>query len=127
MVFEYGERVHHISLTQTTFSQNPQMGVRKAVGTEVLWASGVWALPFLCALAPSERYAQERGRGHKPLAASRPATSNANSSAAFWSRCATISCEAARGRALHPRPQRIAEPVTFVQSFLLEGLPQDPD
>src|ERR671910_597788 len=27
---------------------------------EVPWASRVWALPFLCALAPSERYAQER-------------------------------------------------------------------
>ena len=34
---------------------------------EIPWASRVWALPFLCALAPSERYAQERGRGHKPL------------------------------------------------------------
>ena len=34
---------------------------------EVPWASRVWALPFVCALAPSERYAQERGRGHKSL------------------------------------------------------------
>ena len=34
---------------------------------EVPWASRVWALPFICALAPSERYAQERGRGHKSL------------------------------------------------------------
>jgi hypothetical protein len=34
---------------------------------EVPWASRVWALPFVCALAPSERYAQERGRRHKPL------------------------------------------------------------
>jgi hypothetical protein len=31
------------------------------------WASRVWALPFLSALAPSERYAQERSRRHKPV------------------------------------------------------------
>ena len=31
------------------------------------WAQRVWALPFLTALAPSERYAQERGIRHKSL------------------------------------------------------------
>ncbi len=32
------------------------------------WASRVWALPFLSALAPSERYAQERGKKrHKKI------------------------------------------------------------
>jgi hypothetical protein len=31
------------------------------------WASRVWALPFLSALAPSERYATERGRRHKKI------------------------------------------------------------
>jgi len=34
---------------------------------EVPWASRVWALPFVCALAPSERYTQERGKRHKSL------------------------------------------------------------
>jgi hypothetical protein len=34
---------------------------------EVPWASRVWALPFLCSLAPSERYAAKRGKHHKPL------------------------------------------------------------
>ncbi len=34
---------------------------------EVPWASRVWALPFVCSLAPSERYATERGKRHKPL------------------------------------------------------------
>jgi hypothetical protein len=34
---------------------------------EVPWASRIWALPFLSALAPSERYAAERGRRHKKL------------------------------------------------------------
>ena len=31
------------------------------------WAGRVWALPFLTALAPSERYDRERGRPHKKL------------------------------------------------------------
>ncbi len=34
---------------------------------EVPWTSRVWALPFLSALAPSERYAKEHGQRHKPL------------------------------------------------------------
>jgi len=33
----------------------------------VPWASRVWALPFLSVLAPSERYAQERGKPHKKM------------------------------------------------------------
>ncbi len=33
----------------------------------VPWASRVWALPFLCALAYSERYAREHGKRHKKL------------------------------------------------------------
>jgi DDE superfamily endonuclease len=33
----------------------------------VPWAQRVWALPFLTALAPSERYHQERGMRHKKL------------------------------------------------------------
>ena len=31
------------------------------------WAEKVWALPFLTVLAPSERYYQDRARGHKKL------------------------------------------------------------
>jgi DDE superfamily endonuclease len=34
---------------------------------EVPWASRVWALPFLSALAYSERYAKEQGKRHKTL------------------------------------------------------------
>src|SRR3954469_566155 len=33
----------------------------------VPWAGRVWALPFLAALAPSARFARERGRRHKRL------------------------------------------------------------
>jgi hypothetical protein len=35
--------------------------------TEVPWACRVWALPFLSALAPSERYAREHGKRHKKI------------------------------------------------------------
>lgn len=34
---------------------------------EVPWAGRVWALPFLTALCPSERYHQQRGQRHKTL------------------------------------------------------------
>src|ERR671919_3036200 len=34
----------------------------------VPWAGCVWGLPFLTVLAPSERYAAERGKRHKKLA-----------------------------------------------------------
>jgi DDE superfamily endonuclease len=34
---------------------------------EVPWTSRVWALPFLSVLAPSERYAAQRGRQHKKI------------------------------------------------------------
>ena len=34
---------------------------------EIPWASRVWALPFLSALAPSERYAARRGERHKKI------------------------------------------------------------
>jgi hypothetical protein len=33
----------------------------------ISWAGRVWALPFLAALAPSERYGRERGLRHKKL------------------------------------------------------------
>jgi hypothetical protein len=33
----------------------------------VPWVGRVWALPFLNILAPSERYAQERGKQHKKI------------------------------------------------------------
>nr|MDQ3378072.1 transposase [Actinomycetota bacterium] len=34
---------------------------------EVPWASRVWALPFLCSLAPSERYCHQQGKRHKKI------------------------------------------------------------
>ena len=35
--------------------------------TPIPWAQRVWALPFLTALCPSERYYEQRVRGHKKL------------------------------------------------------------
>lgn len=34
---------------------------------EIPWARKVWALPFVCALAPSQRYCREQGIRHKPI------------------------------------------------------------
>jgi hypothetical protein len=34
---------------------------------EIPWADRVWALPFMTALCPSERYCKERGRAHRTL------------------------------------------------------------
>ncbi len=34
---------------------------------EIPWAARIWALPFLSALAPSERYAAKRGKRHKKI------------------------------------------------------------
>src|SRR5829696_3434998 len=47
--------------------QRPLTWVCVMVLVEIPWASRVWALPFLSALAPSERYAARRGRRHKKL------------------------------------------------------------
>jgi hypothetical protein len=41
--------------------------VSVALLAPIPWASRVWALPFLCALAPSERYCTERGERHKKI------------------------------------------------------------
>jgi hypothetical protein len=41
--------------------------VSLSVLAPISWAGRVWSLPFLTVLAPSERYAQERGRQHKKL------------------------------------------------------------
>ena len=34
---------------------------------EIPWAGRVWALPFMSALCPSQRYCRERGRAHRKL------------------------------------------------------------
>lgn len=36
---------------------------------KIRWADRIWALPFLTALAPSERYCSEHGRHHKKITA----------------------------------------------------------
>src|SRR3954447_12609424 len=41
--------------------------VSVALLAPIPWASRVWALPFLCALAPSERYCSEQGERYKKI------------------------------------------------------------
>ncbi len=41
--------------------------VSVALLAPIPWASRVWALPFLSALAPSERYCHEQGKRHKKI------------------------------------------------------------
>ena len=41
--------------------------IRLMLLVPIPWAGRVWALPFLTVLAPSERYARERGKQHKKL------------------------------------------------------------
>src|SRR5438309_884515 len=40
-----------------------------AVLAPLSWADRVWALPFVTALCPSERFYAQRGRRHQPLTA----------------------------------------------------------
>ena len=54
--------------TQETFVKSSGLRwVCAMLLVEIPWASRVWALPFLSALAPSERYAARRGRRHKKI------------------------------------------------------------
>ena len=48
-------------------SQRPALVVRDAARARSRGPGCVWALPFLSVLAPSERYATERGQRHKKL------------------------------------------------------------
>ena len=47
--------------------QRPLRWVCAMLLVEIPWATRVWALPFLSALAPSERYAAKRGKRHKKI------------------------------------------------------------
>jgi hypothetical protein len=47
--------------------QRPLRWVCVMLLVEIRWAARVWALPFLSALAPSERYADKRGKRHKKI------------------------------------------------------------
>jgi hypothetical protein len=71
----YGKKIsargvyrHPVRSTHETFVKSS--GIRWVcvmLLVEIPWASRVWVLPFLSALAPSERYAAQRGRRHKKI------------------------------------------------------------
>jgi hypothetical protein len=55
-------------------SWRSHMGTARGLGwrwallfSEIPWAGGVWALPVLTALCPSERSHQQRGQRHKTV------------------------------------------------------------
>ncbi len=55
------------STHQTFVKSSGLRWVCAMVLVEIPWASRVWALPFLSALAPSERYAARLGKRHKKI------------------------------------------------------------
>src|SRR3712207_4834346 len=71
----YGKRISArgvyrdpVSSTQENFVKSSGLRwVCAMLLVEIPWASRVWALPFLSALTPSERYAAKRGKRHKKI------------------------------------------------------------
>ncbi len=92
----------------------------------VPWASRVWALPFLSALAPSERHAAERGKRHKKI------TEWAWQMLLLvrrWHPDREIVAVADRsyaGLKLLDRCRNLKEPVTFVTRLRLDAALYDP-
>lgn len=90
------------------------------------WAGRVWALPFLSALAPSERYAIERGKRHKKI------TDWAWQILLLvrrWHPGREIVAVADRGYAslkLLDRCRNLREPVTFVTRLRMDAALYDP-
>jgi hypothetical protein len=93
---------------------------------EIPWTSRVWALPFLWALAPSERYAAKRGRRHKKI------TEWAWQLLLVvrrWYPKREIVAVADRAYAslkLLDRCRRLSEPITFVTRLRLDGALYEP-
>ncbi len=100
--------------------------VSVALLAEVPWASRVWALPFLSALAPSERYCRERGKRHKKI------TDWAWQMLAQlrrWQPRRQIVCVADGGYAslkLLDRCRRLANPITFITRLRLDAALYEP-
>jgi len=93
---------------------------------EVPWSRRVWALPFLSALAYSERYAEECGKRHKPI------TEWAGQLLLLvrrWSPGREIVAVADGGYAslkLLDRCRRLSEPITFITRLRLEAALYEP-
>ena len=93
---------------------------------EVPWAGRVWALPFLSALAPSERYCQEQGIRHKPI------TERAWALLLLvrrWQPSREIIAVADGGYAalkLLDRCRTLSEPITFITRLRLDAALYEP-
>jgi DDE superfamily endonuclease len=93
---------------------------------EIPWAGRVWALPFLSALAPSERYCHEQGIRHKPI------TERAWGLLMLvrrWQPGRQIVAVGDGGYAclkLLDRCRRLSEPITFVTRLRLDAALYEP-
>jgi DDE superfamily endonuclease len=93
---------------------------------EVPWASRVWALPFLSALAPSERYTAKRGKRHKKI------TEWAWQLLLVLRRCypqreiMAIADRAYASLQLLDRCRKLSEPITFVTRLRLDAALYEP-
>jgi hypothetical protein len=93
---------------------------------EVPWASRVWALPFLCALAPSERYCYEQGERHKKIT---EWAWQLLLSVRRWYPERGIVAVADGGYAslkLLDRCRRLSEPITFITRLRLDAALYEP-
>ena len=93
---------------------------------EIPWASRVWALPFLSALAPSERYAAKRGRRHKKI------TEWAWQMLLLLRRCypqreiVAVADRAYASLKLLDRCRKLSDPITFVSRLRLDAALYEP-
>src|SRR5215213_5087548 len=93
---------------------------------EVPWASRVWALPFLSALAPSERYAAKRGRRHKKIT---EWAWQLLLQVRRWHPKREIVAVADRAYAslkLLDRCRKLSDPITFITRLRLDGALYEP-
>src|SRR5215213_3145107 len=93
---------------------------------EVPWASRVWALPFLSALAPSERYAAQRGRRHKKIT---EWAWQLLLQVRRWHPKREIVAVADRAYAslkLLDRCRKLSDPITFITRLRLDGALYEP-
>lgn len=100
--------------------------VSVALLAEVPWAGRVWALPFLTALAPSERYCRERGVRHKKIT---DWAWQMLLQLRRWQPRREIIRVADGGHAslkLLDRCQRLANPITFITRLRLDAALYEP-
>ena len=93
---------------------------------QIPWAARVWALPFLSALAPSERYGAERGKRHKKI------TEWAWQLLLVLRRCypkreiVAVADRAYASLKLLQRCRKLSNPITFISRLRLDAALYEP-